>query len=155
MQGFIEVLVNNNPIRPYYKHILILILIIIFAYAAYYGYNTFYASTINKMNDVANVTEGNIATVYIFHVDWCPHCVKAMPEWKKFVSKYNGSEVNGYIVNCVDINCTKETIDVKAAIEKYDIESYPTIKLVKDNKIIEFDSRITDDTLEQFVNTML
>ena len=40
-------------------------------------------------------------------------------------------------------------------IETYKIEGYPTIKLVKDNQVIDFDAKPTKDTLTKFLNTVL
>ena len=90
-----------------------------------------------------------------FHVDWCPHCKTALPEWENFKKQFNNKEVNGYITKCVDVDCTDENSKVQNMISKYDIESYPTVKMVKDKNTIEFDSKITSNTLEHFVNTML
>jgi hypothetical protein len=78
-----------------------------------------------------------------------------MPEWEKFIEKYDSKEINGYKVKCVDIDCTKESSDVTSAIQKYNIESYPTIKMLRGKEVIEFDSKITDNTLGKFVETML
>jgi hypothetical protein len=36
-------------------------------------------------------------------------------------------------------------------IKKYNIDSYPTIKLTKGDMVVDFDSKITKDTLTQFV----
>ena len=69
--------------------------------------------------------------------------------------QFNNKEVNGYITKCVDVDCTDENSKVQNMISKYDIESYPTVKMVKDKNTIEFDSKITTNTLEHFVNTML
>ena len=91
-----------------------------------------------------------------FHADWCPHCKKAQPEWNTFKSQYDGTTVNGYVIKCVDINCTNEKdSSVTASINEYKIESYPTVKMLKDNQVIEFDSKITNTSLNSFVETML
>ena len=37
----------------------------------------------------------------------------------------------------------------------YKIEGYPTIKLVKDNQIIDYDAKPTKATLTQFLNTVV
>jgi hypothetical protein len=71
------------------------------------------------------------------------------------VSKYNGKEINGYVIKPVDIDCTKETGDVTELINRYNIDSYPTIKLIREDTTIDFESKITSNTLEKFVNTML
>ena len=40
-------------------------------------------------------------------------------------------------------------------INKYKIEGYPTIKLLKDGNVIEYDAKPNKATLEQFLNTVL
>lgn len=143
-------------IRPYYLYILILIIAIIFIILSYYAYQKYSSATVNKFADVANVNHNNReATIIFFHVDWCPHCKTALPEWNTFKSNNDGKEINGYIINCVDMDCTKETSDITRAINEYKIESYPTIKMLKDTQTIEFDSKITNTALNSFVETML
>ena len=95
------------------------------------------------------------AIVYMFHVDWCPHCKKAMPEWTAFKNQYDGLEINGYVIKCIDIDCTNEKSDVKSAMNKYKITSFPTVKLIKEEQTIDFDSKITRTSLGTFVDTML
>ena len=158
MAGIVDVL--RKYIRPYYYYILAIIILIIFLIASNYAYNKYYGSmntaSNSKFKDVANSSHtSKEAQVYFFHVDWCPHCKKALPDWNQFKSQIDGKEINGYVVKCVDLNCTDETGDITAAINKYSIESYPTVKLVKDEQTIDFDSKITTTALEQFVNTML
>ena len=90
----------------------------------------------------------------MFHVDWCPHCKKSFPEWQKFVAMYNGKDVNGYEITCTDVNCTNETSEITTLMNKYNIESFPTVKMFKDGKTIDFESRISENNLDQFVETM-
>jgi thiol-disulfide isomerase/thioredoxin len=154
MANLIDVV--TKLIRPYYYRIITVVLIILFIVVGYYGYNTIVNKEKNKFKDVANENRRNKeAPVYFFHVDWCPHCKKALPEWKKFASTYDGKEINGYLIKCYDVDCTNETSDVTVFINKYKIESYPTVKLIRDDNTIDFDSRITSSSLDQFVNTML
>jgi hypothetical protein len=40
-------------------------------------------------------------------------------------------------------------------ISKYKIEGYPTIKLLKDGQVIEFDSKPTQASLKQFLTTVM
>jgi|UniRef100_A0A6C0ATF5 thiol-disulfide isomerase/thioredoxin len=155
MANLIEYL--RKLIAPYYKYILIAVVFAIFVYVGNYAYNQYYLKpSQNKIfSDVANANKRTEVIIYFFHVDWCPHCKKAQPEWDKFVNHYNGKEVNGYIINCKDVDCTKETSEVTRVINQYKIESYPTVKMIKDEKTIEFDARINQHTLDQFVETML
>lgn len=154
MPNFIEV--ATKLIRPYYYYIIAAVVLIIFVLVAYYGYTKFAADQKNKFKDVANANRRNKETIiYFFHVDWCPHCKKALPEWKKFVASHNNKEINGYKLKCIDMDCTSETSDITEYINKYKIDSYPTVKLIRDGNVIDFDSKITGTSLEQFVNTML
>ncbi len=91
----------------------------------------------------------------LFSVDWCPHCKTAAPEWDKMVDSNNGKMINGHDIKYSKINCTEETPDVEMLIKKYEIEGYPTIKMIKDGQVIDFDAKPTQDNLNTFLNTAL
>lgn len=154
MANIVETL--RRLIAPYYYVIISVVLIILFAIAGNYAYNKYATAKENKFSDVSNVNRRNKeASVLFFHVDWCPHCKKALPEWNAFKSQNDGKEVNGYIIKCLDMDCTNETSDITRAINEYKIDSYPTVKMLKAGQKIEFDSKITNSSLNAFVTTML
>lgn len=96
------------------------------------------------------------AEVLIFTVDWCPYCKKAMPVWNKFKEEYEGKTIHGYTLYFKTINCTDENdAEVKDLLNKYNIEGYPTIKLIKDGEPITFDAKPEIKTLESFLQTVL
>lgn len=165
-------------LRPYYTTILAIFLIILFLGVARYAYEYYIASKL-KNKDKANIANAPdrkpVVAVYFFHVDWCPHCIKALPEWNSFKQQYQDKVVGGYTVKTYDIDCTEDNGDevliyndpkdgqiavkptpMKTAelIKKYKIESYPTIKLTKDANIIDFDAKVTADNLSKFVNSV-
>ena len=143
-------------ILPYRSVLFIILLLIIFIIVGYYGYKWYATPIINKKDydDVANATRRNKdVVIYFFHVDWCPHCKTAKPQWDEFVRKYNGKTMNGYGIQCIGVNCTEETDPkVNGYIQQFDIQSYPTVKMIKDNSQIDYDAKITSDNLEQFLN---
>jgi thiol-disulfide isomerase/thioredoxin len=99
---------------------------------------------------------GKTATVYFFTVDWCPYCKKAAPEWNNFMSNYNGTLKNGYIIECVTENCTNDKDPaIMEIVKKYKIEGYPTVKMTKDGKVIDLDAKVTTTSLSQFVDNMI
>lgn len=59
----------------------------------------------------------------MYGVDWCPHCVKAKPEFKALGSKVT---IGGADVACKVVDPEKEPEAVKAGQK---IEGYPTIHL--------------------------
>jgi thiol-disulfide isomerase/thioredoxin len=155
MSKFIE-LIYNRYIKRYERSILIISTFLIFGIASYYAYITFYKkkSVVKKYNDVPNTnTRNNSADVFFFHVDWCPHCKTAKPIWNQFKEKYNNTVVNNYLITCNELNCTEDDDqNVANAIAKYNIESYPTIKMIIDSKQYEFDTKITFNALKEFIN---
>jgi len=157
MATFTEIV--TNTIAPYYYFILFVVVAIIFGLMGKYAYDQYYPQTIssekNQFDDVANANmRDDEAIIYFFHVKWCPHCKTALPEWSKFQIEYNGKMVNNCLIKCIDMDCTDETPEITHLINDFQIDSYPTVKMIKNNQKIEFDSKITKDTLEQFVNTM-
>jgi thiol-disulfide isomerase/thioredoxin len=160
----------DKYLKPYYLYILITFVLIIFIIAGYYGYKKYAVPSIenDKYKDVSNANRRNKeAILYFFYADWCPHCRKAKPEWNSFKQEYDNDNklVNGYRVVCKGIDCTKDLHDdncddecrnVKKLVTQYQVDSYPTVKLINsDGETIEFDSKISKNTLEQFVNTVL
>ena len=95
------------------------------------------------------------AEIMFFYVDWCPHCKTAKPAWNDVKSEYENKTINGYKVIFTEINCTEETAEVESLMNKYNIEGFPTIKLLKDGQVIEYDAKPTKETLSQFLNTVL
>jgi thiol-disulfide isomerase/thioredoxin len=157
MATFYEVV--QNYLVPYYWYIVLFASIILFGFLSKYAYDKYYAANYEDGNkDFTDVANANMRekelSVYFFYVDWCPHCKTALPDWIKFKNEYDGKDVNKYTINCVEMNCTEETQEIEDAIEKYNIKGYPTIKMSKDDKTIEFDAKITYSALEKFVQMM-
>jgi thiol-disulfide isomerase/thioredoxin len=113
---------------------------------------TFHA---NRENVPTGDSETKTATVMLFTVDWCPHCKTAKPVWNDVKTEYEGSVINGYKVSFVDYNCTKETAETQSLMDKYKVEGFPTIILIKDNQVIDYDAKPSKTTLVQFLNTVL
>lgn len=95
------------------------------------------------------------AELLFFYADWCPHCKTAKPAWAEIVSKYENKTINGYKVVFSEINCTTETDEIGQIMNKYKIEGFPTLKLLKDGQVIEYDAKPTKETLDEFLNTVL
>ena len=143
----------------------ILLFVILILAATVYAYYNFYLPSANSrgFNNLSNVQpveqgqgDGSDVLIYFFHADWCPHCSTALPEWSTFVNNYDGAEINGHTIRCIDINCTDETnAENQDLIQTYSVQGYPTIKMVKNSKTIDFDAKVTNSFLEQFVINMI
>lgn len=104
------------------------------------------------------------AKMKFFYVDWCPHCKTAKPIWEEVKKKYNHKKINNTLVIFEEINCELPTN--KGDLDKYNIQGYPTIKLIKggDNNAkrgdpgyeeIEYDAKPDETNLVEFLNTVI
>jgi thiol-disulfide isomerase/thioredoxin len=136
--------------------VVVAIILIFFAYYTYKHYaDTKTAFKANRENIPKDQNSNKTATLMLFYVDWCPHCKTAKPEWESLKSEYDGKSINGYTINFMEYNCTTESDEVSQLMDKYNIEGYPTIKLIKDNQVVEYDAKPTKSTMEQFLHTVL
>lgn len=109
----------------------------------------------NREHTSTNENSNKTANMLLFYVDWCPHCKTAKPEWEQMKEEFDGKQINGYTLVFTDYNCTNETPEIEELMNQYKIDGYPTIKLVKDNQVIEYDAKPTKSTMTQFLNTVL
>jgi thiol:disulfide interchange protein len=153
MSFSIQELFNN-------KYVMIAIIVLIFVVSAYFLYRN-YANSGNSETITDDIYEemdnndGSEAELMLFHVDWCPHCKTALPEWEKLKQEYANKKVNGHKIIFMEYNCTEESEETTKKMETYKIEGFPTIKLKVEGRVIEFDAKVTKSNLEQFLATAL
>ena len=70
---------------------------------------------------------------------------------------YNENLFSGFHHNGVLFKRSSYTYEefVNKMMNKYNVEGYPTIKLLKDGQVIEYDAKPSKETLTQFLNTVL
>ena len=108
----------------------------------------------NEKNTSDNVSNGT-AELLFFFANWCPHCKTAKPIWNDLKTEYENKTINGYKIIFTEVDCSEETTEVDKMMNQYSVEGYPTIKLLKDGEVIEYDAKPSRETLVQFLNTVL
>ena len=103
----------------------------------------------------AGSSSGNKAELLLFYADWCPHCKAAKPIWNDLKAEYENKTVNGYQIIFTEVDCSEETAEVEKMNNQYGVEGYPTIKLIKDGQVIEYDAKPSRESLTKFLNTVL
>jgi thiol-disulfide isomerase/thioredoxin len=140
----------------YFIYLAILIILLFLGYYTFAQYSKSKTGfKANREHETYDPNSNKTANLLLFTVDWCPHCKTAKPEWDNLKSEYEGKTINGYNIVFTEHNCTNETPEIEELMNKYKIEGYPTIKLIKDNQVIEYDAKPTKDTMSQFLNTVL
>jgi thiol-disulfide isomerase/thioredoxin len=133
------------------------IVFIITAVMFYFYYVSPSKTTYHANNEqaLAGSSSANKAELLFFYADWCPHCKAAKPIWNDLKSEYENKTINGYQVTFTEVDCSEETEEVEKLMNQYSVEGYPTIKLVKDGQVIEYDAKPSKETLTKFLNTVL
>jgi thiol-disulfide isomerase/thioredoxin len=146
------------------KYIMYAIVVALFLAMSYWAYTTYVGPLFSDFN--MNVKQGSskadedggrdmsnvpTAEIYLFKTDWCPHCKRAVPIFESVKNKYNETLVNGHRVIFRVIDCDTDT----ATADKFKVEGYPTIKLVKGSEVVEFDAKPEEAAIVQFMNTVI
>lgn len=157
---------RNSVASLSWRTIGIMVLVIILAVIGYIVYKSYIEPALNPsykanreqapIGSAASAnSNGKEAEIMLFYTDWCPHCKTAKPEWEQVKAEYNGKQIHGYTIIFTEVNCTNDSPDVEKMMNTYKVEGYPTIKLLKDNQIIDYDAKPSKATLTQFLNTVV
>ena len=127
------------------------------AVAAYYIYRAnknnllenFESNNLNNLVSKPNPVDNEVVLV-LFYVDWCPHCVSTKPEWSNLVNNLNNKEVNGVNVKVNACNAEGSVAEKEFASEN-NVQGYPTIKLIKNNEVVEYNGARNALEMENFV----
>ena len=117
------------------------------------GLNKFFQESqgVTPAPDGIGATDDKLAQLFLFKVDWCPHCKSAKPIFDEIEKEQKGNPINGYTVTFTTVDCEAEP----DMADKFKIEGYPTIKLVKDGQVIEYDAKPEKDKITEFLNTVI
>ena len=145
----------KDSVFKYWWVMLLIVALVVIGYITYKQYIVDPIFNENRENTLGNANSNKTANMMLFYVDWCPHCKTAKPEWDELKTEYEGKQINGYTLVFSEHNCTAESTENDELMNKFKIEGYPTIKLLKDNEIVEYDAKPTKSTMEQFLHTVL
>ena len=115
-------------------------------YSYYEGYS-------NAPKSGAAKDDAPEAIIRMFKVDWCPHCKKALPEFQAVQDQHDGKVVNGYKLRFMVVD--GEDTANESMVNEFKVQGYPTVVLTKDGKNIEYDAKVDQATLQNFINTMV
>lgn len=140
------------------RFLLTVFVVALFLASAVFAYNRFIKPTMNAgfipNGEFTQNGGGNgdkEAVIYYFTAEWCPVSKRVFPEWEKFVGDYEGKIINGYTLRTRVVDCEKEP----ELADKANIEGYPTVKLMYDNQVVEYDANVKYETLVEFVESSL
>jgi len=137
---------------------MILIVAIFFLIVAIYLYNKYVTPMVdnkyvanNEFQQKSDDSDAQNVELYIFTVNWCPHSKKAIPIWEQLKAEYSNKTFNNYNINFIQVDGEENP----SLADKYKVEGYPTIKMVKGNQVIEYDAKPSLEHLKEFLNSTL
>jgi len=145
------------------KYIIFAIVILVaLSLGIYYAYKSNLSPELNKFfNQIqgqsvksevdSNAAESKDATLYLFKVDWCPHCKKAEPIFQEVEQQVKVNPIEGHNVTFKIVDCEAEP----TMADKFSVSGYPTIKLDKGGEIIEYDAKPDKQHLMEFLKSSL
>ena len=135
--------------------ILPIFIILLFSIISYILFSKNIKEFINKkfvLNKefVNKNTNNNNATIIYFYTEWCPYCKKSRPEWNSFKEL---TELQSFkeTLTLKEVDCDKNP----EIADNYKIEGYPTIKLIYNGEVYDYDAKPESKTLLQFVESII
>lgn len=99
----------------------------------------------------------NYVDLYLFRANWCPYSKKVVPIWNELKDKYDNKKMNNYTIVFKNIEEKQDQELLTDFEKKYskEIDGFPSIILIKDTQVIEFEAKPTYENLEQFLESIL
>lgn len=113
------------------------LLILISAYIAYNIYKL-----LNKKHSAESFELEGKTLVFVY-ADWCGHCTRFKPDWEKITILCDKANIKHKALN-VDDESSADFID------KYEVTSFPTLIVLKDDQHKKFDGDRSINTILEF-----
>lgn len=86
--------------------------------------------------------------VVLFYAEWCGHCKTFKPHYDKATQELNGKkDKNGDTLRLEMVDCDEH----KDLAAKYDVSGYPTVKILKENSVREYNGERTYEGLRKYL----
>lgn len=102
---------------------------------------------VQNVQKIVNLSNKNTTPKIInFNASWCYWSKKLQPVWDALTANMQNKDIE-----VLDIKC--ESDENKDLCNRYEIEGFPTIKLIIGNEIIDYNGERSLDGLTKFINT--
>ena len=79
--------------------------------------------------------------VMLFYADWCGHCTKFKPVWENLKKDFDNKNID-----YEEFEASNEEI-----MQKYNIEGFPTIKIVQEDQITDYSGQRDRDSILHYL----
>ena len=153
--------VYDNFNIEYFMYFLVVTIFIGIAVYVYYEYvEKKMFSGNNEFHQPNDMKTGN-PVIHYFHATWCPHCckIKENPSLCNYIKSLDNKQIDDNFTLELKIhehkNDPDHDADTKTEMDKYKVTSFPTLILDNNSDIYEFEAKIDEKNIEEFLETVL
>ena len=132
--------------------IILLIVFILFSYQEGEK-NNFTNNKLIKIKNNITYKENEILLLF-FYVDWCKYSQEGIPQWLNVQNEFEGKKIDNYNIKVRSINCEGNELE-QFITRELNIHQYPTILVIKNKTIIEYNYEIKPETIKKFIKTKI
>ena len=150
----------NIEFVMYFLVIIIFIGIGVYVYYEYIDKKPFSGN--NEFNEPDENKSTKIPVIHYFTASWCPHCCKIKENallWTYLTTidskKFGDYNIEFKIHEDTNGDNPEEDKKTKSYMEKYNINGFPTLILDVNDDIYEFEAKIEQSNIEEFLETVL
>ena len=129
--------------------VLLLVAILLVLYFVYNKYLVKEGFEVEPAKVEEEIGEGK--NLLMFYADWCGHCKKLKPVWDELAEEINGDETNGCKMMKINCSTPDEEPSQKEIMQKYQVSGYPTIKLVENGNVTDFEGERSKEGIMHFL----
>jgi protein disulfide-isomerase-like protein len=86
-----------------------------------------------------------------YHAPWCGYCKELSPIWQKIIKKFDEKTLkNDKTIKLISLDCEAH----QRLAKKHKIGGFPTLKLFKKKKIIEYENKNTYFEISKFIKNL-
>ena len=145
------------------KFVIILFVVSIFIAVAFYVYTTYISPQMDPdyvpNREFTEQGEDQSADLYLFTAEWCPYSKKAKPIWEKTKEQFNGKNINNTNLRFIELDGEKNEKEMENFENKFlngkKIDGFPSIYMVKNDQVIEYEAKPNAEILKQFIESVL
>ena len=86
-----------------------------------------------------------------YHAPWCSFCKKLEPIWQKLIKKYDEKTLkNEKKIKLISLDSEAH----QRLAKKHEIQAFPTLKLFKKKKVVEYENKNTYVEISKFIKNL-
>ena len=86
-----------------------------------------------------------------YFAPWCSFCKELAPIWQKIIKRFDEKTLrNGKTIKLISLDCESH----QKLAKKHEIRGFPTLKLFKKKKIIEYENKNTYAEISKFIKNL-